>query len=524
MGIAGLPGMCAMRELRESRTLAGPLRHQARQRPERTALRFGDRATSYGEFDRRADRIASGLAGLGVRRGDRVGYLGKNSDLYFELLFGAARAGAALVPVNWRLAAPEIAAILADAGVTTLFLGRGYEAAAEAPGMPAGLRCVSMAGPGGRWPGFEAWRDAQPAADPGAPVEAEDTAIQMYTSGTTGLPKGVELSHRNHLATLEAMALGRYGDIPPEAVVLVCMPVFHVAGTNVGLLGLTRGAEVVVMEEFSPAGLADAIPRHGVAWLLLVPAAILALLEHPAAAGADFGSVRTLAYGASPIAEALMERAGRAFARATLWQLYGLTEATGAGTILPPEAHDPARGKPRSCGLPYPGFELRVVDPLGEPVPTGAVGELVLRSATVMKGYWNNPEATRAAFFPSGWLRTGDAAYLDEEGFVYVYDRVKDMVISGGENVYPAEVEAALADCPGVAEVVVVGVRDERWGEVGRAFVVLRPEVRQDEQGVVRHARSRLAGYKVPRQVVILSEIPRLGSGKPDRRALAELR
>jgi fatty-acyl-CoA synthase len=408
-----------MGELRESRTLAEALRHQARLRPGKTALVSGERATSYGDLDRRADRVANGLAALGLRRGDRVGYLGKNSDLYFELLFGAARAGVALVPVNWRLAAPEVAAVLADAGVSALFLGRGYDAAAEAPGMPAGLRCVAMDGaPDGRWPGFEAWRDAQPATDPGVPVEAEDTALQMYTSGTTGRPKGVELSHRNFLAFLAAAEEGGCGAIAPEEVVLMCMPAFHVSGTNVGLLGLTRGAEVVVMEEFDPAGLAALVPRRGVTWLVLVPAAILALLNHPAAAGAEFGSVRSLVYGASPIAEALVERAGRAFPNAALWQLYGLTEATAAGTILPPEAHDPARGKLRSCGLPYPGLELRVVDPQGAPVPAGAVGEIVLRSAMVMKGYWNQPEATRAAFLPGGWLRTGDAGYLAGRGRV----------------------------------------------------------------------------------------------------------
>ena len=512
-----------MKALHEGRTLAELLRHLAREQPAKTALIFDDRKTSYGELDRHADQVAHGLAGLGVRRGDRVGYLGKNSDRYFELLFGAARAGVALVPVNWRLAVSEVAAILSDAGVTVLFLSRGFETAAEEQGMPTGLRCISMGSEAGeRWPGFEAWRDAQSVANPGVPGEAEDTVLQMYTSGTTGLPKGVELTHRNYLATLEAIALGRFGDIGPEAVVLVCMPVFHVAGANIGLLGLTRGAEVVVLEEFSPTALMEIILRHGVTWLLLVPAAILALLEHPAAVTADFGSVRTLVYGASPIAEALMLRAGRAFARAGLWQLYGLTEATGAGTILPPEAHDPACSKLCSCGLPYPGFELRIMNPLGQPVPAGTVGELVLRSPTVMKGYWNNPEATRAAFFPGGWLRTGDAAYLDEEGYVYVQDRVKDMIVSGGENVYPAEVENALVNHPAVADVAVIGVPDERWGEAVKAIVVLRPGASASAEEVVGYARARIAGFKLPKSVDFAEALPRNPSGKILRRLLRE--
>ncbi len=352
---------------------------------------------------RRARQVASGLTGLRVRQYDRIGYLRKNSDLYFELLFGAAMAGAVLVPLNWRLAPPEIGTILADAGIILLFVGPGFAAVPAALGLGNALRCVSMAGACTEWLDFSAWRDAQAADAAVVCVGTEDTALQIYTSGTTGVAKRVELSHRAVLAMLWSADDGGWAALGSEDVVLMCMPVSHVAGTMMGLSGLAHGSAVVVMAEFDPAALVETIPRHGVTALVPVPAAILLLLQHPASADADFRSVRRLMYGASPIAEVLVEQARIAFPNAGLWHLYGLTEASGGGTILPPEAHDPALGKLRSCGKPYPGFDLRIVDADGVPVPAGVVGEIAIRSPTLMTGYWNNPVATRAAFF-RGWF------------------------------------------------------------------------------------------------------------------------
>jgi fatty-acyl-CoA synthase len=509
-----------MSEVQQSRTIPELVRQWARERPNEVALNHRDRVTSYGVLDQRISQVANGLADLGVKRHDRVGYLGKNSDLYFELLFGTTRAGAALVPVNSRLAIPEISAILGDAGVTILFLGPGYGEVPTSLNLPNELRCVSLDGASANWPDFVAWRDAQSTADPRVETDAEDTAFQLYTSGTTGLPKGVELSHRNYLAVLASAVQGGYADLVPDDVLLVCMPVFHAAGTLLGLFGLVHGAKVIVMEEFNSAELATLIARHSVTWLLLVPAAILALLQHPAAATSDFSSIRTLIYGASPIAEALIAQARATFSNAKLYQLYGLTEATGGGTILPPEAHDPARGKLRSCGLPYPGFELKIVDPIGEPVPVGEVGEIVLRSAAVMKGYWNNPAATAASFFPGGWLRTGDAAYMDEEGYIYIYDRIKDMIVSGGENVYPAEVENALFGHPAIADVAVIGVPDARWGEVVKAIVVLRQGQTATADEILSYGRLRIAGYKLPKSIDFTQSLPRNPTGKVLRRLL----
>ena len=508
--------------MQKEATLGAVLHQRAESQALSCALIHNERRTSYEELNRHASQIANGLAALGVNRGQRVAFLGKNSDLYFELLLGAARAGVTTVPLNWRLATPEIAAILADAHISMLFLGLGFAGMLPALALREDLPRVAMDGADPALPDFAAWREAQPDTSPPSRADAEDTLLLMYTSGTTGLPKGVELTHRN---VLYLLASGREGGalaFGPDDRVIICMPVAHVSGTNVGLGAIIYGSTTVVMAEFDPARLVDLIPRHRATWVLLVPAALRLVVQHPAAASGDFRSLQTMAYGASPIAEALIEQARVTFPAASLWQLYGLTEASGGGTILDPASHDPARNKLRSCGKPYPGFELRIVDLDGIDVPTGEVGEIVLRTPGVMKGYWRNPAATAAAFFPGDWLRTGDAAHIDSEGYVYIYDRVKDMIVSGGENIFPAEVENALYGHPAIADVAVIGVPDERWGEAVKALVVLKPDADANEADVIAHARTRIAGFKVPKSVEFLNALPRNAAGKLLRRKLRE--
>jgi acyl-CoA synthetase (AMP-forming)/AMP-acid ligase II len=511
-----------MGRFEDARSLADIFRAQARARPQVAAQIFRDRVTTYGALDRRASQVANGLISLSARPGTRIGYLRKNSDLFFELLLGALKANVVLVPVNWRLAPPEAAAILTDAGADTLFVGPGYAPMAEAIAQAghATRQRVSMDGADAAWPDFAAWRDAQPDTDPMLPSAPEDTVVQLYTSGTTGLPKGVELTNSNYLALLSAWEEAGFGEIGPVDVVLTCMPLFHVAGVNMGILALLYGATNVVMEEVSVPGLLDLIPRHGVTLALLVPAVVLALVQHPDAARTDFRSLRCLLYGASPIAEATVRRAKALLPDTELWHLYGLTETTGGGTCLPPALHEGPDARLRSCGRPYPGFELRVVGPLGESLPTGELGEVVIRHKSVMKGYWNQPEATRAAFFEGGWFRTGDAGYLDAEGYLYLQDRIKDMIVSGGENVYPAEVENALMGHPAIADVAVVGVPDERWGEAVKAVVVLKPGEQATPDDIIAFARARIAGYKLPKSIDFVPALPRNPSGKILRREL----
>ncbi|MEO9190705.1 MAG: AMP-binding protein [Acetobacteraceae bacterium] len=327
----------------DARGLADLFRAQARARPDATAQVFGERVSTYAMLDRRASQVANRLIALGARPGTRIGYLGKNSDLYFELLLGALKAKIVLVAVNWRLAPPEAATILADAGVDILFVGAGFTDAAEAIAQAGHVTRHRIA-----MEGFADWRGAEPKTDPMLPATPDDTVIQLYTSGTTGLPKGVELTNRNYLALLTAWEAAGFGDLGPADVVLTCMPLFHVAGVNMGILALAYGCTNVVMEEVSVAGVLDLIARHRVTVTLLVPAVVLALVQHPDAPRANLRSLRRLLYGASPIAEDTVLRAKALLPGTELWQLYGLTETNGGGTYLPP---CPARRTRREAPL-----------------------------------------------------------------------------------------------------------------------------------------------------------------------------
>lgn len=501
-------------------TVADIPRHQARTQPSRVAQIFESRETTYAELDQHVNRVAQGLLRAGCKPRSRIAYLGKNSDHYFEVLLGAIKARVVLVSVNWRLALPEMSWILNDAGCELLFVGAEYAHCMDGlrETCPQLREVVVMEGESPGATAYTAWRSGQSALDPDLDITLEDDVLQLYTSGTTGHPKGVQLTHANYLSLFRcAENTGMMDAVPGEAG-LVAMPVFHVAGTNIGLLNLAQGATSVVLRDVDPGLILELIPRYQINHVFVVPAVILFLLQHPRCKETDFSSVRRLSYGASPIAEDLLRQAQKVF-DCPFIQLYGLTETCGAGTFLPPEAHAPERAKLRSCGIPYPGIEIRVVDAAGQPLPAGEVGEIILRSGVVMKGYWNRPEATAQAIV-DGWFHTGDAGYFDAEGFLFIHDRLKDMIVSGGENIYPAEVENAIFGHPAVADVAVVGVPDEKWGESVKAFVVLKPQQQASADEIIEFARSRIAGYKIPRSVDFLQLLPRNPSGKILRREL----
>ena len=399
-----------------------------------------------------------------------MAHLSKNSPDFF----GAAKAGAALAPINFRLAAPEIGQIVGDSGARWMAVGSEFAETAEkaVASLPQKPKLIAL---GFDRPGFvrdDLWIGDAETRDPELPLPADDDVIQLYTSGTTGLPKGVRLTHGNYLATfrLAAGAPGLAYEIGD--VVLGAMPFFHVAGVDIALIAMASGASTAIVRDFSPGATLDLIAREKVNHAFLAPAIILMLMQAPEMATADLTSMKTLAYGASPIAEDLLVKAKARF-RCAFAQFYGMTETTGAGTLLADEFHDPALGKLRSCGKAWPGIELRIVDAEQREVAAGTVGEVILRAPTVMKGYWNKPEATAQAI-RDGWMHTGDAAYMDADGFVHIFDRVKDMIVTGGENVYPAEVENAIFGHPDVADVA-VGVPDEKWGEAVKAVIVPKP-------------------------------------------------
>ncbi|MEI9929813.1 MAG: long-chain-fatty-acid--CoA ligase [Rhizomicrobium sp.] len=496
-------------------------RVHAVERPAATALDYKDRITTYAQLDERASQVAQGLIALGQAPGARVGYLGKNTDRYFEVLLGAFKARAVIVGVNWRLAAPEIAYVLNDAGCEVIFVGREfYDIIAKVQNDCPKLKTViAMDGDHASWAPYEEWRDTQKAVDPRLPVAPDDDVIQLYTSGTTGHPKGVQLTSANYLSIFDCLGSAPLGQYEPSDVVLIAMPFFHVAGVNIGLLSLAQGAYGLVLAETDPAEILRLIDTKKVTYAFLVPALILFVLQHPNAKTTGFSSLKNISYGASPISDEVLLRAKETFG-CTFLQVYGLTETTGGGTFLLPEDHEPSRGKLRSCGQPAPGHQIRIVDADNKPLPAGEVGEIQVRSGNVMKGYWNKADATAKAICSERWFSTGDAGFFDADGYLYIHDRVKDMIVSGGENIYPAEVENALMGHPGVADVAVIGVPDPKWGEAVKAIVVRNLGVEPDPAGIIAYARERIAGYKLPKSVDFIDALPRNPSGKVLRKDL----
>jgi acyl-CoA synthetase (AMP-forming)/AMP-acid ligase II len=498
-------------------TLADITRHHAAAQPARIALTFDGRDTSYAALDRRANQVTNGLIAAGVTAGTRIAVLDKNHDSFFEIWFGAAKAKAVLVPVNWRLAAPEIAYLVNDAQSKVLFVGSEYlDTVARIRDQLKTVRKVIVTDQD-----YPVWRDHQSAADPQLPTDGDDVCLQVYTSGTTGHPKGAQLTNDNLVSLLARFTSGTWSDWRTTDVSLVVLPLFHVGGSAYALAGLYMGARNIVLREVVPQQILDAIGQYRVTKMFLVPAVMLFLLQCAGIREADLSSLQLISYGASPIPVELLRKAVGVF-KCGFAQVYGLTETSGAITYLGPDEHvDPGSEHLLSCGRPLDGVEIRVVDPAGQPLPPRRVGEIICRTAQIMKGYWHQPEETAKAI-RGGWLYTGDAGYLDEDGFLYIYDRVKDMIVSGGENIYPAEVESALYGHPAIADVAVIGVPDERWGEAVKAIIVPKPGQSTTAADIIAYARERIAGYKLPKSIDFVDDVPRTPSGKILKRQLRE--
>ncbi len=505
-------------------TLADLLRDQARLGPDRVALQFAGIETTYGELELRANRVASSLLAEGLVAGDRVALLAKNSDRFFDLLFGAAKVGVVLTPINFRLAPPEIAYVVADAGARLLIVAGEYADTVEAiqAELPAVERIIVLDGGHESWPAFVDWRDAGDDRAPDVRVGGDDVVMQIYTSGTTGHPKGVQLTNRNFQAQFEGLAglAGRETAAwDDDEVVNVASPLFHVAGCVWAYWALLHGAKCVVMAEVDPPSILASLVETQTTRALFVPAIVQFLLRAPGCADTDFSALKEIYYGASPMPLPVLEEALAVFG-CDFIHLYGMTELTGAVTLLPARDHDPALGRrPTSCGRPIPGCEIRILDGEGHELGAEEIGEIVCRTAMIMQGYWNRPEAT-AETIAKGWLHTGDAGYLDADGYLYIHDRVRDMIVSGGENIYPAEIESVLMANEAVADVAVIGVPDERWGETVMACVVPVAGAHPTLEDLVAPARASLAGYKLPRRLELHEALPRNPGGKILKREL----
>jgi len=503
----------------EIRSLADIVRVHAAGRGGHTALVADDRRWTYEDLDAESSRVAQALRGAGVRAQDRVAYLDKNAPEYFTYLFGAAKINAVSVAVNWRLAPPEMAYILDHARVKVLLVGEEFLGHLEKMQLASRPKVVVI-GAGGEYPSYEDWIAAHPPDDPKVESAWDDTCYQLYTSGTTGLPKGVELTNGNFFGMLPVSTPEWHFDA--DSVSLVAMPLFHIAGSGWGLVALYVGGTDVLLRDIDPVRILELIPEHRITNALLVPAVLQVLLSVPATDGTDFSSLRSIVYGASPITEEVLVGSLEA-TKTRFCQVYGLTETTGAITILRPEDHDPGGPRAnllRSAGQPFEGVELRIVDPEScADCAEGAVGEVWIKSPQNLKAYWADPAATEAAYPEGrdpdgiGWFRSGDAGYL-EDGYLFIHDRVKDMIVSGAENVYPAEVENALMTHPDVADVAVIGVPDEKWGETVKAVVVAVAGADVTDEALIAWCRERLAHYKCPTSIDRVAAIPRNPSGK----------
>jgi acyl-CoA synthetase (AMP-forming)/AMP-acid ligase II len=481
---------------------------------------FGDRQTSFAELDRRASQVANGLLAEGLKPQTRIALLDKNSDSFFEILFGSAKSNTVLVPINWRLAQSEVAYIINDAAAEILFVGAEYCSMIEQLGQQLRTvrKVIALGCEHRSWESYEAWRDRQAELDPDLPAAGSDVAMQLYTSGTTGRPKGAQLTNDNFLMLLPTAAqeLGNWSE---RDISLVCMPLFHIGGSGWALIGFYAGAKNIILREAATCQILRAIEEHRVTKIFLVPALISFLMRDPEFAKRDLSSLELIVYGASPIALDLIRAAMAAF-KCKFGQVYGLTETTGAITYLSPEDHIEG-SRLRSCGKPLSGVQIRVVDADGRTLGPGQVGEIVCSSPQNMKGYWKLPRDTETAI-RGQWLHTGDAGYLDQDGYLYIYDRIKDMIISGGENIYPAEVENVLFGHPAVADVGVIGVPDPEWGEAVKAIVVKKPGAEVTAEELIEFARARIAHYKAPKSIDFVESLPRNPSGKILKRVLRE--
>ena len=498
--------------------LAGTALRRAELNPERIALVFEDRETTFGEFGERVRRQAGLFRSAGLCVGDRVAYLGLNHPALLETMFAAQALGAIFVPLNFRLTAEELTFIINDAGIHSIVVDDALRPVLE----PAreGLCCRQYFA---SEVGADNWRhlaSERAAADPierAVAVGQHDVAVIMYTSGTTGRPKGAMLTHGNILwNNINAMlAFGGSRD----DVILTAAPLFHIGGLNVMTLNSFHvGSTVVLLRNFDPGQVLRDIERYSVTHMFGAPAMFLFMSQDAAFGAADLSSVRTLLCGAAPVPEALIELYSSR--NIDFCQGYGLTETAPFASFLTPEW---IRRKPGSAGQPPLYSEARIVDGDNKPLPAGARGEICLRGPNIMKGYWNRPDATAETIDGEGWLHSGDVGYFDEDGFLFVCDRLKDMVISGGENVYPAEVEGVLYRHDSIAEVAVIGLPDDTWGEAVTAVVALHEGSELTLESLRDYARGSLAGYKLPLRLHIVDALPRNPAGKVLKFVLREL-
>ncbi|MBD5802273.1 Long-chain-fatty-acid--CoA ligase FadD13 [Azoarcus sp. Aa7] len=502
-------------------SLADIPRFHGRTGGDRVALMNVRRRQTFRELDQASSRIANLFIDAGLIRGEVIGFYGKNSIEYFEAMFGASKAGCALLPLNWRLSALELQAVIEDAAPPLILVDREFVPLVERVRETCTVRfgIVEFDSASDAASPLKTRMAACSDVDPRVEVRPEDTALLLYTSGTTGQPKGVELTHGgiNFMRLCEHLEPAfRWQD---KDVMMFVMPNFHLVGTGLSLQGLYNGVPLTILGGLDIPALLATIERDKPTICCLVPTAIQMILDHPDVAKTDLSSLRLVMYAGSPITSPLLKRAIGTL-RCDFMQFYGATETCGAVTLLRPEQHDLNDDrKLKSCGTPVPLVEVRILSAAGDELPDGEIGEFVVRSPAMFKGYLNKPTQTEAAL-SGGWYRTGDAGYRDADGLLYLVDRTKDMIISGGENVYSTEVEQALSKHPAVSQVAVIGLPDERWGERVTAIIVPVDHKSPTEDELIAHCRQMIAAYKAPKQIIFAPSLPMTPTGKILKTAL----
>ena len=467
-------------------------------------------------MDQRANRVANALITEGIAPATRVAFLAKDDAGLVDLLFGAARADVVSMGINWRLAPPEVTFIINDAAAELLFVGEECLPILDQikDGIPSVKKVILLSGEQDGHEAFAAWRDRHPDTDPGITVDPESIAVQMYTSGTTGHPKGVQLPHRSLLAINKRVEAEQWEwlDWSSENVSVLNIPLFHIGGLWWIVQSMTAGATCVLIDLFNAGKVLDALEQHKATKICMVPAMIQMLLSEPGCKERDYSALRHIVYGGSPIPPAMLKEAMETFG-CEFFQIYGMTETGNCAVTLPNEEHDPEGPRLKAAGKALPGVSLKVIDRDGQPVAPGDIGEICINSPGRMAGYWKREEAT-ANTLRGEWIHTGDAGYMDEDGYVFICDRVKDMIIYAGENVYPAEIENVLYEHPAVREVAVIGVPDERWGEAIKAVVVLAEGEKVSTRKLLAFAQGKIATFKIPKSVDFIEALPRTPSGK----------
>jgi len=504
--------------LKQAKSIGDIIRLQAIHRAENIALIFNDKPINYSTLDKMTSQTANGLIAAGVKKNNRICYLGTNSSHYFELILAASKAAAVMCPINWRLSVNEILYILEDTEAKIIFVTSEFEKIVNKVLLKTAKNITVI-----NIDDFNDWREKNKLSDPNIECGLKDDVIQLYTSGTTGYPKGVRLSNQSLLLTREResqISSPEWSKWHDRDVSLISMPCFHMGGTNYGLSTLYAGATGVITSRFDPLNQIKIIKKYGITKQFIVPTALRIMLEEKSLSNTELASLKYISYGSSPIPVDLMAAAMKKFGCKFI-QKYGMTETGGSCTALAPEDHTiPTNPRMNSVGKALNGVKLKIIDQRGEEKKIGEAGEVVVQSTGNMNGYWKNTQETKKCLLHDNWLKTGDVGYLDQDGYLYLLDRVKDMILSGGENIYSAEVERALKENPIIDEVAVIGVPDKKWGESVKACVVLKLGITQNEAEIISECKKIIASYKCPKSIDFLSTLPRGTSGKILKREL----